>query len=194
MRQLTLKDLLSFYGPCLSCGNKINLVWYTSKTSLQYGQNVGEFVPSLSGKTLTIDVKNTYHNKFSIMIDIMSHSILSSDSSEFVRYIGEANCSMQIKCYKCNSQVKTTTFKFDLNKRIIRPFSVDSEMWHITDDGAVYHIYTNMPSDETHIVVDDMKAVKPLAAWEKKIMAVPINRFSGKEEFLERIKTYMVFS
>ena len=193
MRKLTLKDLLSFYAPCLSCGNKVNIVWYTQKTSLSYGSNVGEFTPNLTGKNLTIDVKNTYHNKFSIMIDIVSHAVISTDSSEFFKYVGESKCSVRLTCHKCNSQVMTAPLKFDPNKRILKAFSLESEMWHITDEDYMYNIYTNMAQDESHIIIDNLSSPKPLSAWEKKIMAIPINRFSGRDEFLERIKTYMIF-
>lgn len=194
MRKFTLKDFLSFYTPCLSCKNKVNITWSARKTALDFTASLGEFAPNFDGKHLSIDLKTTYYNKFSVMIDITSHSVISSDSAEFARYAAETECFVNLKCHKCNSYIASTQFKFDLNKRILKPFSIDSEMWHMIDDEHMYNIYTTMHNEESHIIVDKINATTPISPWQKKITAIPINRFMGKEDFLERIKTYMVFS
>jgi len=194
MRQLTLKDFLSFYSPCISCKNKVNLSWAAKKSSLQFAGNVGEFSPTLEGKNLTIDLKTTYFNRFSLMIDIVTHAFITSDSAEFIKYAAETECFLQAKCFKCNSQVRTTNFKFDTNKRLLKPLSIKDEMWHITDEGYLYNVYTNMESGESDFIVDKIEQPTHLNAWNKKLEAMPINRFTSREDFLERIKTYMVFS
>lgn len=194
MRKLTLKDFLTFYTPCLSCKNKINLTWIARKSSLAMTPNVGEFSPTLDGKSLTIDLKTTYYNRFSLMIDIITHTFISSDSSEFAKYAAETECYVQAKCFKCNSQVMTTDLKFDVNKRILKPVSIKGEIWHITDEENIYNIYTNTDKEESEIIVDKINAVTPLSPWRRTIEALPINKFSSREDFLDRIKTYMVFS
>lgn len=156
--------------------------------------NVGEFSPTLDGKSLTIDLKTTYYNRFSLMIDIITHTFISSDSSEFAKYAAETECYVQAKCFKCNSQVMTTDLKFDVNKRILKPVSIKGEIWHITDEENIYNIYTNTDKEESEIIVDKINAVTPLSPWRRTIEALPINRFSSREDFLDRIRTYMVFS
>lgn len=207
MRKLTLKDFLSFYTPCLSCNAKNSLSWivnYRSPKLLAPSNinqmlapsniNLGEFLPVLNGKQLEIDLKVTYFNKFSLMIDIVSHSFISSDASQFLSYTLETNCFIQLKCMKCNSHVITNNLEFDTKRRLLKPLTIKGELWHICDEENIYNVYTNMDKEESEIIVDKINATTPLTPWRKILEALPINRFSSKEEFLERIKTYMVFS
>ena len=115
MRKLTLKDFLSFYTPCLSCNAKNSLSWIVNykspKLVMPSNINLGEFSPILNGKQLEIDLKVTYFNKFSLMIDVVSHSFISSDASQFLSYTLETNCFIQLKCMKCNSHVLTNNLE-----------------------------------------------------------------------------------
>jgi hypothetical protein len=198
MRKLTLKDFLSFYTPCLSCDAKNILTWIvnykTPKVLTPSNVNLGEFVPTLNGKLLEIDLKVTYFNKFSFMIDIVSHSFISSDAAQFLEYLGETNCYIQLKCAKCNSQVISNHLEFDTNRRLLKPITIKGEQWHITDEENFYNVYTNMDKDESEIIVDKINSTTPLTPWRKVLEAIPINRFNSKDDFLDRIKTYMVFS
>lgn len=196
MRKLTLKDFLSFYAPCLSCGNKNNLSWiviYKNK-QLPPNYNLGEFSPNINGKLLEIDLKTTYFEKFSLMIDIVSHNFISSDASQMMAYAMDTDCQVQLKCMRCNSQVISSKLEFDFNKRILLPLTVKGEIWHITDSEYMYGIFTNTDSGQSEIIVDKISSATPLSPWRKILDAIYINKFSSKEEFLERIKTYMVFS
>lgn len=199
MRKLTLKDFLTFYTPCLSCGAKSSLTWIVTYKNPKLiipssSNNLGEFVPTLNGKLLEIDLKVTYFNKFSFMIDIMSHSFISSNAAQFLEYLGETNCYIQLKCNKCNSQVISNNLEFDVNRRILKPITLKGEIWHIVDEENFYNVFTNMDKDESEIIVDKINSTTPLTPWRKVLEAIPINRFNNKEEFLDRIKTYMVFS
>ncbi len=198
MRKLTLKDFLTFYTPCISCGAKASLVWIVNRKDvnglMSMGLITGEFPTNLNGKLLEINLKLTYFNKFSLMIDITSHAFISTDSAQFTQYIGESDCYIQLKCLKCNSQVLTNYLQFDLNRRILKPITIKGEQWHIMDDEHIYNIYTNMERDESEIIVDKINAPTPLSPWRKVLESMPINRFNSKDDFLERIKTYMVFS
>lgn len=198
MRKLTLKDFLSFYTPCLGCGRKNTITWIVNykepMTVSPSSINLGEFSPNLNGKMLEIDLKVTYFNKFSLMIDIVSHKFITSDFQQFIKYTSDTNCYFQLKCVVCNSQVMSNNLEFDINKRLLKPLTIKGEIWHMTDDENFYSIFTNMDKEETEIIVDRVNATKPLTPWRRIVETLPINRFSNKEEFLDRIKTYMVFS
>jgi hypothetical protein len=191
MRQLTLKDILSFYTPCLNCGNQINLSWCVNKGSINFSST---FSPTLDGKMLIIDLKTTYYNKFSLMIDIASHSFISSNSAELVTYVADTECYLNLRCFKCNSELNTSQLIFDLSRRTIKPLTIKNEMWYLKDDEYLYSIYTDIYENTSNVFVHKNKELSYTPVWQKRLDALPINKFENKEKFLEKLQTFITFS
>jgi len=190
MRQLTIKDIASYYSPCLACKSKTTLI--LSVYSAEFGYQ--EIVPKIIGKSMNIDLKISYYSRFVLNIDIMSHKFLTSNITEFMKYAAENVFCLFVYCKSCHSYVETTKLEFNITDRILKPISLVKEGWSFIEDDSIYKVDTIMDLDQTKIVVDKISGVKPISPWSQIVSALPIHRFGSKENMIEKIKLYMVFS
>lgn len=188
IKNLTIKDMLYLYSPCYSCKKDVDIVWAVFSNPA-YSQ----IKPSLNNRSLSLDLKITYYNRFQLMIDIMSHSILSTDASQLADYVANNKCYLKLECRTCKSGLLTNQINFDLHNRIIKPISIMKESWHLYDDDNYYHVETNLNRDESNISISPVKSANT-KSFNITTVPIPIKKYSSREDFIETLNQIVLFS
>jgi hypothetical protein len=191
MRKMTVKDFIDYSCPCFGCGKpnnfRIGISSHKSDTSYLRGIVGPNFVE--------IDLLITYSNVLKLYIFHKTNEILANDKSALMAYLSDRKVSLETICPNCHTQTVSHDLKFHLDKGFIEGTTLSSELTAVTDGGKLYHLYSYYDKNISNLLVVPEPNTK--SGGNQLRMTLPLmsrERFKNRQRFLEKIKTYIVFS
>lgn len=184
----TIKDLINKYNICIGCGNKYQLNLYKTlnhNENVKLSYDVNSPILSFQGK------KNYYELDNEVNINIKTHDFTlgNKDLKDFI----ENSVEIEMRCNKCMSFAYTNELDFDFTKNIIKPITLCSEYYIVSDGKNSITAYNDWHNKTTLLVSYEDYLTFKKGGWERKVPLMPKKYFKSKEIFLEKIKLYTTF-
>lgn len=186
---LTVKDFIVYNNPCFFCQKPIELL--IRSTSVSNSRSVRIKNPNLDANTLDIDLKITYISSLNLKINHTHNRFISNDSRALTEYLREYKISLMLQCPSCGTHIKSGPLQFDLDKLIIKPLEIVSEILHVWDNGTFYSITTTM--SEKKSILTATTTGRP-GSTVLKLPLQPLKKFKTREAFLKKMKTLLLFT
>ena len=191
MKKFTVKDFITYNNPCFSCGNKI---------SFKIGSVNGANQPpvyirsTVTPERTEIDLKVTYNDTLQLWIFHKSNKILSSDMRGLTDYLAGHKLFLSSRCDKCYTSIESHFLEFNLNKGFINPVGVSLETLMVYDEKNLYQVYSSFIKECSVVVVDRINKTTPISPMRFDLPLLPLYKFRDKDKFLNKMKTYLIFS
>ena len=184
MKKFTVKDFITYNSPCFGCGNKINFYFEIDTP------NAGTVSKRalVGGDFTEVDLIIHYSDPLKINITHKTNKFIASSNKSLTTYMKEHKLSMRTRCDKCYSTVASQPLEFNMDKGFVCPVEIREEVFLITNELDSYQIYSSGSKSTVHFVSASgavMRLTLPL---------LPLYKFKTKEKFVNKIKTYIVFS
>jgi hypothetical protein len=207
MKKFTVKDFLTYNAPCFSCNNPVNFeigfidLGYTSPGSAQQNWHLDSHLvsylkPAVTANYTEIDLRITYTDCLKLYIFHKTNKILSSNQQGLTKYLSEHKLFLQTTCDLCDTQSCSQFLEFDLEKSVVKAVSVFSEKLVVYSPDTMYEIISSF-NDSTstffYCKVDEKKVAQSVG-HSMKLPLLPRHRFQNRQHFLDKMKTYVLFS
>lgn len=202
MKKFTVKDFITYNNPCFSCDNKINFyigIQTVPPIDPDPKYPLGSIHPSfirpiVSMEYSELDLNISYNNSLSLKIYHKTNKIDSNNMTELFRYLKSHRIILQSRCDKCFSCIESNDLSFNYDKKFIYPATIKSERLLVSDDENLYHMYSWFATGKTDLNVDKINRAFPMSPLHLKLPLLPLYKFKNRQHFIEKIKTYLVFS
>lgn len=191
MRKLTVKDFIDYSCPCFGCGKPNNFRLGVKRGLLDTNYLRGVIGPNF----VEIDLYATYSSGLKLYIFHKTNEILSSDKQALMAYLADRQIFLEAFCPNCHSQTTSHTLKFHVDKGFIEGATLETELTAVIDSGKLYHLYSYYDKNISNLLVvpePNTKSGGNRLSMELPLM--PRERFRNRRRFIEKIKTYIVFS
>lgn len=191
MRKLTVKDFIDYSCPCFGCGkpNNFRIGVHSSKSDTSYLR------ASVGPNFVEIDLLITYSNALKLYIFHKTNEILASDKRALITYLSDRQLSLGATCSNCHTRTVSHDLKFHLDKGFVEGTTLSDELTAITDGGKLYHLYSYYDKNLSNLVVIPEPNTKSGGnQLNMELPLIPRERFKSRTRFIEKIKTYIVFS
>lgn len=189
MKQFTVKDFIIHNNPCINCKQNISISIGVSEEGVDGWTYLK---PLVTPSYTSIDLKITYTNKLNLVITNKTNSITSNNSNELANYLKNHKIFLRSYCDRCHTSIDSCYLHFNLNKGYIYPTRISHENVIITDNKNMYHLYSSFLSEHSVVIID--KLDKPCPPIRFELPLLPLSKFRDKEHFINKMKTYLVFS
>lgn len=191
--KFTVKDFISYCDVCMCCGGKTKFSLERTILDDPYA-SVQNCVPvSLKDRrgNIRAELMISYADSKRLYLDIYikSNEYLASNKKLFDKFINENNLYMSKRCDNCkNCTIQSSIMSFG---KYISPVCIYTERLFFEEEEYDYDIYSSYKDKKTHIMVTSEDAAK----WFNiDVPFLPLYKFKNKQNLLNKIKTYMLFS
>lgn len=191
MKEFTFKDFIAYNNPCFSCGDKINFNIVSVPNS---GPGLVQLRPLVQPDNVSVDLTITYDNKLQLQVQMPSNQFLISDRKSFADYIFSNKLYLNSHCNKCHTTLETHFLEFNFDKGFIKPVGMSRESLVVSDKTHMYHVYSSFFSEKSTVVMDRIDRPLPISPVKFEAPLLPLFRFKDREHFINKMKTYLVFS
>lgn len=196
MRKFTIKDFILYASPCFGCGEKIS--FWMGFTDLQDEKAQLTHKPIMvTGDSSTLDIRTTYHGNLFLTINHKTNKFQTSDLQEFSVFIKKHQMFLQTNCKKCHMNIDSRFLEFNLVKGFIKPIGISYEKITLTDNINYYLIGSSY--FENLSIISIIK--KPTNYYDTsttslrlEVPILPLYKFKNKNQLIEKIKLYLLFS
>lgn len=195
MRKFTVKDFLLYACPCYGCNSPTAVyigVSYTDNESAALMD--GSIMPVINQNHTRVDLKISYNSALSIAIDHKTNKFATNSEKLLKKYLQEHAIYLQSVCTKCNTQFETRYLSFNLDKLFILPVEMKNEFFVIRSDQHIFHCFSSYEEKSTHVDAVRLDQVVPLSSTKLSLPLLPGYKFKTKEQFVQKMKTYLLFS
>ena len=186
---LTVKDFILYNNPCRFCQKPIELL--IRSNSVSNSKSVRIKNPDLNTNILDVDLKITYISSLNLKINHTHNRFISNDLRALTEYLKEYKISLMLQCPSCGTHIKSGPLQFDLNKLIIKPLEITSEILHLWDNGTYYSITTTV--SEKKSILTATTSGRP-ESTVLKLPPQPLKKFKTSDDFLKKMKTLLLFT
>ena len=186
-----MKDFVNYGSPCLECGNKLDLSF-----NITFRQNDATSVIPLNlqndGKLLA-NLKITYKDALIMVLDPKTNKFaVTIPEKDFLKYLQEC-CIRLIMTCKCYSVFLSDKLDFDTKTFRLAAFTVASETMTVRTPHEMYRLSTYYGGNTSELEIYPMDSISKMT--ETMVLPIlPRSKFKNKSHFLEKIKTYLIFS
>ena len=180
MEQFTVKDFLTYRNPCFLCGT-VNTV------------RIGGHIPSILPNYMEIDLKINYSNAIKLFIFHKTNKILSNNKDGLTQLLESRTLNLSSFCFNCSSNRSSEDLVFDLNKDIILPVKIAAETLYSSEGYKRYELISNYRDNRSFIHIWEAKTPSSKDI-NKELSLIPSSKFKTKEQFIEKMKLYALFS
>lgn len=183
MKSFTIKDLLTHYCPCYSCGNDMEV--FIGAGSNKY------YTASLIRDYLQCELYRKYNSFLNIYICLTNNTFYTTNLNSFKKWFSsQEKMWLLLQCDKCLTSIESSSFEFDFEKIHIKPLFVSYEnIFFIEKDIHLYssyfdgHEYCEFKISD----VNDFKVMTPPKPfWSFN--------YKNKNKLFNKINTYITFS
>jgi hypothetical protein len=193
MRKFTIKDFIAYNNPCFSCNSPINFKIYSE--TIGSGTS-GHLNPTVLPNYTEIDLSIKYSNMEALKLFIVhkTNKILCSNNQGLTKYLSERKLTLVSTCDRCKTQITSEPLKFDLEKGHVEATYLKYERLMVHEGDNIYQIDSNFETEKSVLIVEKLNAVKPLSPLRLNLPILPKYRFKDRAHFLNKVKTYIIFS
>lgn len=192
MKKFTVADFITYNNPCFSCDNQIN--FKIGFLDLESRADVSYLRATVTPNYTEIDLVITYSNALKLYIFHKTNKILTNNQQGLTRYLSGHKLFLHSACDKCYTQVESQYLDFNLNKGFVNAVGISTERLIVMDNRNIYQINSFFMADKSHLTVDRIDKTQPLSPTTMDLPLLPKYRFRDKKHFLEKMKTYILFS
>lgn len=189
MKKFTFKDFISYNNPCFNCGKRISI-----RIGFKFPNGDQSYLtPLVKPEYTEVNLRVTYRNTLRLRVFNKTNKFETNNVEELEKYLQEYNLYLVSNC-DCAAYLQTESLKFDLNRKLVYSFGIGLETLIVSDDSNLYHLYSDFMTDESLLVVDRIDKVYPISSLRLSLPLLPLYRLKTKENFIRKMKTYMIFS
>ena len=192
MRKFTVADFIAYNNPCFSCDNQIN--FKIGFLDLETKADISYLRPTVGPTYTEIDLLITYSDALKLYIFHKSNKILTNSQQGLTRYLSSHKLFLHSTCDRCYTQIESQYLDFNLNKGFVAATGISSERLMVTDEHNLYQINSYFMANKSNLIVDSIDKTRPLSPTKLELPLIPKYRFRDKKHFLEKMKTYVLFS
>lgn len=189
MKHFTVKDFIAYNNPCFSCNESVSITFGVAESGVD---GWAYLKPLITVGYTSIDLKITYTKTLKLVINHTTNKFTTSDLRELSNYLSTHKVFLRSQCDKCYSIIDSCCLDINLSKGFIHPTTISQESLIVIDDRNMYHVYSSFASEKSVIVID--KLDRPVSAIRFEAPLISLSKFKNKERFLNKMKTYLVFS
>lgn len=190
MKTFTIKDFINYNGPCFSCKSKINFRVGVSIVNSQ--QPSIYLVPTVTNDFIEIDLKHKYNSELKLKIFPKTNKFSTSNTARLIKYLDDKKLSLRSRCDGCGTNIDSESLEFNFLQCFIKPVGICDEKLVVTHDKHLYEVYSYFTDNRSTIVFIKIDSNED-GKWVS-LPLLPLYKFKNKEKFLEKIKTYILFS
>jgi hypothetical protein len=196
MRQFTFKDFILYNSPCFSCGNKVNFQLIASRTS--GSEDSHSLRARINGEVTELDLAITYNSTLKLGVFNKSNRIICTTPVDLKRYLIDYNLMMELNCSHCRTHIETRFLEFNLDRGFIKPVGIAYEYIQISEKETMYRLQSDFRDPAmSKLYVCSAEMGDFLRTGNEiniNLPLIPMYSFKNREHFLNKIKTYVVFS
>lgn len=205
MKKFTVKDFIAYNNPCFGCGKNINFkIGFYSNNEM--GKAWASYLrPSVLANYTEIDLKITYSDAVKLYIFHKTNKILTNNQAGLTKYLTEHKLFLSSTC-QCQTTIETGPMDFHLltENQFVSAVPISFEMLLVRSQDNIYQLTSSFPdnkstlnvwkAEDTYIKYGKLKPQLPSQATTIEMPLIPKYKFKNKEHFLEKMKTYILFS
>lgn len=191
MKTFTVKDFIAYNGPCFSCKSKIN---FQIGVSFKTQQPSTYLVPIVNNDFIDIDLKISYRNELKLKVFPKTNKFITSSMKGLTKYLEEHDLFLRSYCNNCTTCVDSQFLEFNLLKEFIKPVKINDERLIVQNGNLKYELYSSFSHENSSLVVYNTQTgnlTKPIYIY---LPLLPMYKLKNKERFIEKVKTYIIFS
>ena len=192
MKKFTVKDFIAYNNPCFSCNNKIN--FDIGFLDLENPTQISFLRPSVLPDYTEIELLITYSDSLKLFIFHKTNKILTNSVHGLTKYLSEHKLFLSSTCGRCYTKIESEFLNFNLEKNFVAAVGLSTERLMVSDDRNIYRINSFFSSNQSHLIVDKLDKAKPLSPLSLDLPLLPKYRFKDKRHFIDKIRTYIIFS
>ena len=198
MKKFTVKDFILYNSPCFNCKSHNNFYFEIDKADVTTG-----FVGRISKRAIVVaeytevELVVHYAKNLLIRIDHKTNKFTTTNLSDLTEYLKLNKLSMRLRCHRCLAEITTNTMDFNLEKMFVHPVTLQYETYIVKDNVNSYAVYSSYGIyKKSMITISKIANIKKNIHKAEQITLplIPIYKFKTKEKFLNKMKTYVIFS
>lgn len=198
MKKFTVKDFILYNAPCFSCKEPVAISIISARTNDNVGVD-GAASPSqlrvtVTKENLEVDLKINYDQILKLFVNLVTNKIITTNFSGLTDYLKEHKLSLRSECKKCYTSMESYFLEFNLNKGFVYPVGIAKERLIVTDDTNQYTVISSFFSEQSILYADRLDKTHPISPFKIELPLIPLYRFRTREKFLNKMKTYLIFS
>lgn len=207
MKKFTVKDFIAYNNPCFSCGSPINfrvgfvdlenkdpkLTWQAS----QWEPDSRSYLrPVVTQNHTEIDliIKYSTNEALKLCVFHKTNKILTNSNLGLTKYLGGHKLFLSSHCDKCHTQIESQFLDINVDKGYINAVGISSERLMVTTTDRMFQIVSSFIEEKSIVYVDRLDKTGPLHPFTLELPLIPRYKFKDREHFINKIKTYMLFS
>ena len=198
MRKLTVKDFITYNNPCFACGKKITFRIGFYKTSEWASPGASYLRPIVSANYTEVDLKISYIDMIKLYIFHKDNKILSNNQPGLTKYLSEHKLFLSSTC-TCHSEIESELLDFHLvtEHQYVAAVNIRYERLMVADGDNIYQFNSSFSDNKSTLVVYKQSEQTPVGSPAPTVIEMPLipkYKFKSKEHYLEKMKTYILFS
>lgn len=199
-KKFTVKDFITYNGPCFSCNSKISFQIGVFKTKEKQIPAV-YLTPTVTNEIIDIDLKTNYRDSLNLKIFTKTNKFTTSSIKSLIKYLDEHGLFLRSKCDNCQTSVDSEAIEFNILKEFIAPVAISDERLVVRDNTHQYELYSSFEpgvQGGSIALISSLNAAVKSNTQNKLIRIdlplLPMYKLKNKERFIQKMKTYIVFS
>lgn len=197
MKKFTVKDFITYNNPCFACGKKITFKIGFYNTD-EMGPVHSSFLrPTVMGNYTDIDLKITYMDSIKLYIFHKDNKILSNNQAGLTKYLSQHTLFLSSTC-TCHSEIETENLDFHLvaERQYVSAVNIKFERLMVTEGDNLYQLNSSFCDKKSTLIVykTDKQAAVSGTPTVIEMPLIPKYKFKNRDHFLEKMKTYILFS
>jgi hypothetical protein len=193
MKKFTVKDFITYNGPCFSCGSRVNVKIGVIKVDVA-DFNIALLNPVITTNSIDIDLKINYNSSLKLSIFSKTNKFSTSSMKGLTEYLNGHKLFLRSNCDHCYTKVESQYLEFNLLKGFIKPVGVSNELLVVNDGANLYQVHTSYIEEKSLVIIDRINKTTPITPVRMDLPLLPLYKFKDKDHFIAKIKTYLVFS
>lgn len=194
MKRFTVKDFIAYNNPCFSCGNKINFKLGFINSNIQDNNTSSYLRASILPEYTEIDLSISYFDSLKLFIFHKTNKILSNNNNALTKYLSSHKLFLSSTCSSCLTGIESQYLDINCSKQFINAVGISTEFLVVRDEKKIYSISSSFIENKSILIVDKLDRVIPLSPTILTLPLVPLFKLKNKENFLDKVKTYLLFS
>lgn len=199
MKKFTVKDFILSTSPCFGCRERLAF----NMGSVDFSSRDPEFPISgvntrpmvISEESSTIAIRTTYVSNLHLTIFHKTNRFQTTNLKGLKEFLKSKRVFINTQCRKCNSMINTQYLDLNLDRGFIKPVGISREDITVTDGTNNYMIHSSTLDGTSTIIVSkhDVRTVMSIPV-RLEVPILPLSKFKNKEQLIEKIKLYLLFS